>query len=175
MLVAILSPIVQQHIQSHAASVLASKTRCFCCGMCRRYAQWPNGMGFGIGGQCGERIKGIGYYAHSTENAFTFRLSIVITMAITTKCTSAVITLMTWDSSEIALRFGIPRPMGILGDEAISVTQRLSSSRWSTIYWRLDGGKNGDICSGCRLAMCTQTVGDIASANYFYLRTLCMD
>ena len=33
----------------------------------------------------------------------------------------------------------------------------------------------GRLCSGCRPAICTEALGDIASANYFYLRTLCMD
>ena len=35
--------------------------------------------------------------------------------------------------------------------------------------------KWGRLCSGYRPAMSTETLGDIASANYFYLRTLCMN
>ena len=40
--------------------------------------------GFGVGGECGERIKGedMGYYGHSKGNAIV----IEIAMAVTTQC-----------------------------------------------------------------------------------------
>ena len=39
---------------------------------------------------------------------------------------------------------------------------------WMAVKW-------GSVYNGCHLVMSTETPGDIASANYFYLRTLYMN
>ena len=42
-------------------------------------------------------------------------------------------------------------------------------------YCSLNGIDIGKVCIGSRSAMSTAAPGDIASANRFYLRTLCMN
>ena len=46
---------------------------------------------------------------------------------------------------------------------------------WMQIIARLDGDDIGKFYNGFRSIMCTVSPGNVASANFFYLHTLCMN